>query len=148
MSPIIINHDGIEIQLVSKNTNQKTKESLLGKIWRVVKNVLISTVLFLYVSQSFFTAGIFFGAVFYQENQLFAHNLSAWWEMAGVVKRVFAVLFGVMTFPFLAKIYTLLWAANLASSEICSAVGEKYSRMMTAKGGGGNARTRLAGAVC
>lgn len=96
------------------------------RIWKIVRDVLISSVLFWWVSQPFFLAGIPFGAIFYKENRAFSTNIFLWWEKSGWIKRIAATLFfGIISFPFLIKFGTFLWAAHLASQEITQVLEKK-----------------------
>lgn len=104
------------------------QEPLYLRIWRVVRNILISSVLFWYVSQPLFVAGMLFGAVFYKKSGAFAQNIFIWWEMTGWLKRLASIVFGLVALPFLAKFGTFLWAAYLASDELTHALEQKQTQ--------------------
>lgn len=103
----------------------KKTESLCRRIWTVVRNILLSSAFFWGVSQSFFIAGLVSGAVFYRQHREFGRNAAVWWEMSGWPKCVFALLFAIVAFPFLAKSCSFLWAAYISSGEISSALEYK-----------------------
>lgn len=128
---------------LSERPEANNQESLQVRVWKVAKVIFISSILFWYVSQPFFVAGILFGAVFYKETWSFAKNIFTWWEMTGWIKRLAACLFGIVSFPFLAKFGTFLWAAYLASDEITQALGQKEKQQLPIRAEDGIAQRRL-----
>lgn len=128
---IAIKQDFFGFCNLTEQAEVKNQELLYLRVWRFARNFFISSFLFWCVSQSFFAAGIIFGAVFYKDVWAFSKNIFTWWEMTGWIKRLAAcVFFGIVSSPFLAKFGTFLWAAYLASDEIKQALEQKQSQQI------------------